>query len=69
MDMTEILTVDELAEMLKMSRSLIYELAKERTRSGDLRENPIPVLRIGTAMRFRKNDVDAWIEKLAAHGR
>jgi predicted DNA-binding transcriptional regulator AlpA len=67
--MTEILTVDELAEMLKMSRSQIYELAKERTRSGDLRENPIPVLRIGTAMRFRKNDVDAWIEKLAAHGR
>jgi excisionase family DNA binding protein len=67
--MTEILTVDELAAMLRMSRSQIYELAKAWARSGELREQPLPVLRIGTAVRFRKSDVDAWIEKLVGGGR
>jgi excisionase family DNA binding protein len=63
--MTEILTVDDLAEMLKVSRSQIYELTKERTRSGELREHPLlPVLRIGSSVRFRKSDVEEWIEKL-----
>jgi excisionase family DNA binding protein len=64
----EILTVDELAAMLKINRSQVYELAKERTRSGELREHPLPSLRLGRAVRFRKSDVEAWIEKLAARG-
>lgn len=62
--MTELLTVSELATLLKMSRSQVYELTKERTRSGDVRTNPIPVMRIGTAVRFRKEDVEAWLTKL-----
>jgi predicted DNA-binding transcriptional regulator AlpA len=61
----EIMTVDEVAAWLKMSKSQVYELTKERTRSGDIRKDPLPVLRIGSSVRFRKADVDAWIEKLA----
>jgi len=67
--MTEILTVDELAAMLKINRSQVYELAKERTRSGELREHPLPVLRIGKAVRFRRQDVETWIETLVVGGR
>jgi predicted DNA-binding transcriptional regulator AlpA len=61
----EIMKVDEVAAWLKMSKSQVYELTNERTRSGDIREHPLPVLRIGSSVRFRKSDVEAWIEKLA----
>jgi predicted DNA-binding transcriptional regulator AlpA len=61
----EIMTVEEVAAWLKISKWQVYELAKARTRSGDIRSNPIPALRIGSSVRFCKTDVEAWIEKLA----
>ena len=67
--MTEILTVAELATMLKMSKGQIYEMTSTRTRTGSMRENPIPVLRINSNIRFRKSDIEDWIEKLAANGK
>jgi excisionase family DNA binding protein len=65
----EILTVTELAAMLKMSKTQIYEMTKTRTRTGSMRENPLPVLRINGNLRFRKRDVEEWIEALVARGR
>ena len=65
----EILTVAEVAAFLRVSKHQVYELAKARTRSGDLREHPLPVLRIGTSVRFRKSDIEDWTEKLVTHGR
>ena len=44
----EIMTAAEVAALLKISKCQVYELAKARTRSGDVRSNPIPSLRIGT---------------------
>jgi hypothetical protein len=41
----EILTVTELAALLKMSKAQVYELTKEPTRSGAMRNNPIPFLK------------------------
>lgn len=67
--MTEILTVDELAAMLKMSRGQVYEMTRERTRSGAMRNNPIPVVRINGNVRFRKSDIEGWLEKLVARGK
>ena len=67
--MTEILTVAELAAMLKMSNRQIYEMTTTRTRTGSMRENPLPVVRINGNLRFRKSDVEEWIEKLVARGR
>lgn len=61
----EIMTAAEVAALLKISKCQVYELAKARTRSGDVRSNPIPNLRIGSSVRFRKSDVEAWIDKLA----
>lgn len=65
----EILTVTELAAMLKMSRGQVYEMTRDRTRSGAMRDNPIPVVRINSNVRFRKSDIEDWIEKLVARGR
>jgi excisionase family DNA binding protein len=65
----EILTVDEVAAMLKISKRQVYELTKKRTQSGEIREHPLPCVRIGKSVRFRKSDVEAWIEKLAARGK
>lgn len=61
----EILTVAEVAAMLKMSKGQIYEMTRARTRSGAMRDNPLPVLRINGNVRFRKRDIEAWISKLA----
>jgi len=65
----EILTAGELADLLKISKGHVYELAKESTRSGDPRNNPLPVLRIGSAVRFRRSEVDGWLSQLKAENK
>lgn len=50
--MSEILTVDELAEYLKMSRAKIYHMAQR----GEL-----PAAKIGAHWRFRKDLIDNWL--------
>jgi predicted DNA-binding transcriptional regulator AlpA len=60
----EILTAGEVAAWLKISKSQVYELAKEHTRKGEVRSNPLPAFRMGGTVRFRRSDVEAWIEKL-----
>jgi predicted DNA-binding transcriptional regulator AlpA len=61
----EILTVDELATLLKMSKRQVYEMTSTRTRTGAMKKNPVPVVRINGNLRFRKVDVEAWLAKLA----
>jgi excisionase family DNA binding protein len=56
--MGEILTVAELAALLKISRSHVYVLVKSQS-------NPLPALHLGTSVRFRKVDVDEWMQKLS----
>ena len=53
--MSEILTAQEVAAMLRISKRQVYELAKET-------ENPIPSIRIRTSVRLRKSDVDGSSE-------
>jgi excisionase family DNA binding protein len=59
-----LLTVSDVAKRLRLSKYKVYELAKPRTRQGDVRENPLPALRIGSVVRFRNSDLDAWLEAL-----
>lgn len=47
----EIMTMDELAKYLKISKSTLYKLAVE---------NKIPGTKIGKRWRFHKNAVDRW---------
>ena len=64
----EILTVAEVASLLKMSTGQVYEMTRARTRSGAMRDNPIPVVKINGNVRFRKSDIEDWVEKLVARG-
>lgn len=61
----EILTVDEVAALLRVSRSHVFELVQQRTRSGDIRANPLPCIRLGKSVRFDKQQVEQWLKTLA----
>ena len=47
-------TVHEVAEYLRMSESKVYRLVKQQQ---------IPVVRIGKAWRFRKDLLDDWLSQ------
>jgi len=55
-----LLTIEEVAEMLSVPISWVYE--RTRRRSG----NRIPGFRLGKYWRFREADVLAWIERQRA---
>jgi predicted DNA-binding transcriptional regulator AlpA len=59
-----LLTTTEVAAMLKLSKWQVYELVKERTRTGEVRHNRLPAYRINGSIRFRESDVDSWLTKL-----
>jgi predicted DNA-binding transcriptional regulator AlpA len=48
-----------------MSKGQIYEMTKQRTRTGSMKNHPLPVLKINGNLRFRKSDVDSWLARLA----
>ena len=60
----EILTVDELAGLLKMSKKQIYTMCEARTRCGAMKNHPLPVLKINGNVRFLRKDVDSWLAGL-----
>ncbi len=51
---TEIMTIDELSDYLKLKIKTAYHL----TAKGD-----IPGFKVGGAWRFRKSEIDRWISK------
>lgn len=61
--MSEILTIDELAALLKMRRSQVYTLTRSRTRAR--MANPIPITKINGNVRFRQSDIDDWLQRVA----
>jgi len=50
----EVLTIDELAEYLKIPKSTLYKLAQE---------GKVPGQKVGRHWRFRKEAVDRWLEQ------
>ncbi|MGA8439250.1 MAG: helix-turn-helix domain-containing protein [Candidatus Sulfotelmatobacter sp.] len=62
--MGEILTIDELAALLKMTGRQIYTMCETRTRNGAMKDHPLPVLKINGNLRFTRADVDEWLLKL-----
>jgi predicted DNA-binding transcriptional regulator AlpA len=61
----EILTIDDLAALLKMNRRQTYEMTSHR---GRVRHAlPLPVLRINGNLRFRRSDIAKWLDELAEH--
>ena len=57
-----LLTVEEVAEFLKVPVSLVYE----RTRQRGL--NRLPGFRLGKYWRFRESEVLAWLERQRSGG-
>jgi predicted DNA-binding transcriptional regulator AlpA len=56
----DILTVAEVAELLKCKPSSIYNLTRHRGRARY--DNPIPVLRLPMGLRFCRSSVLAWLK-------
>ncbi len=61
--MSEILTIDEVAAWLKMTRGQVYTLTRKRSQSR--MDVAFPVLKINGNLRFRKADVETWLNKIA----
>lgn len=55
----ELLTVADLARILKCKESSIYNLTRRRGRARY--DNPVPVLRLPMGLRFRRESVLAWL--------
>jgi excisionase family DNA binding protein len=56
----EILTVKELAEYLKIAEKTAYRFAAE---------GKVPGFKVGSAWRFRRKDIDAWISQQNNEGK
>lgn len=54
MNSNELLTIEEVAKMVRVSERTIYNWAQK---------GEIPAGRLGTAWRFRKSEIIAWIDK------
>lgn len=61
-DPSQILTLAELAERLKVSERWVYEKTRRRT------PNPLPTIRIGRYLRFNWISVSAWLNEQEKSG-
>ncbi|HGZ7340486.1 methylation-associated defense system helix-turn-helix domain-containing protein MAD1 [Vibrio parahaemolyticus] len=50
----EILTIQEVADYLKLNEKTAYRLASE---------GKLPGFKVGGSWRFKRTDLEAWIEK------
>jgi predicted DNA-binding transcriptional regulator AlpA len=64
--MGEILTVQEVAALLKMSKRQVYTMCETRTRIGSMKDHPLPVMKINGNLRFRKSSIDEWVKLVEA---
>ena len=57
----ELLTPEELAERLKVSKSWVFEQTRQRAKVRQ--KNPLPCIRLGKYLRFSWPKVCAWLEQ------
>lgn len=50
----DVMTIDELAAYLKLSKSTLYKLAQE---------GKVPGQKVGRHWRFRKKSIDQWLDR------
>lgn len=50
----DIMTVKELADYLKIAEKTAYRFASE---------GKVPAFKVGSAWRFKKEEIDAWIKR------
>ena len=54
-----LMTLKEVAQYLRLSEDTVYKKANESS---------IPSFKIGKQWRFRRNDIDEWLERQAKRG-
>ena len=54
MPVDDILTIKELADYLKIAEKTAYRFASE---------GKVPGFKVGSAWRFKKTEIDAWIKR------
>jgi predicted DNA-binding transcriptional regulator AlpA len=59
----DILTLDDVAAILKLKRSAVYEMTRQRSQVRQ--DHPIPYIRIAGHLRFRRCDIENWLSRLA----
>jgi excisionase family DNA binding protein len=57
MDLEPLMTVEEVAEVTKLTKRRIYDLVELRD------HDRLPAVRIGRSLRFRRADVEKYIEQ------
>jgi excisionase family DNA binding protein len=53
----DIMTIEEVADFLRMKKSSLY---------ANVEAKQIPCLHIGRLLRFRRSDIEVWLEELKA---
>jgi excisionase family DNA binding protein len=61
--MPDILTLEEVGQILRIKPSSVYELTRERSQKKQ--NHPIPFIKVAGKVRFRKVDIERWLEQLA----
>jgi excisionase family DNA binding protein len=59
-DIARLLTVDEVAELMRVSRMTVYRL---------IRKGQLQAVRVGRNYRVRSQDLNAYLEAQAVNGR
>ena len=59
----EILTKYQVAEILQITPDAVHELT--RARSQARHDHPIPFIKVAGKLRFRRVDVERWLDTLA----
>ena len=54
-----LLTIDQVAEWLQVPVSTLRNWRKKPRRAGD---TPLPVIKVGGHLRYRRADVEAWLD-------
>lgn len=52
--MDQLMTINEVASYMRVSRFTVYRLAKERS---------IPATKIGRQWRFQREEIDRWVKE------
>jgi excisionase family DNA binding protein len=55
-----ILTAEQVSEILQLKTSTIYELTRRRN------ARPLPVHKAGKFLRFRRSEIELWLDGAAA---
>ena len=54
-----VLSISEAAQLLGLTRSQLYSLTRERSRIRQ--SHPLPVIRLGKRLAFRRESLERWL--------